>query len=154
MKIETKFFGTQEVDEKEFIHFNHGIPGFESERRFLITEYGPGSPFLVMQSIEKPSLAFILIGLGDVMPGFAIDIGEEVTAELKLEKPEDTLVYVIVSIPGELTDATVNLAAPLVINTRMKLGKQIILNNPAYGLRHPLFKGEQAAGVKRTSLAK
>jgi flagellar assembly factor FliW len=145
MKLETKFFGTQEVDEKEFISFNHGIPGFENERRYYITQYGPESPFMVMQSVEKPNLAFILIRLGDVMPGYTIDLGEEVTVELKLVKPEEAMVYAIVSIPGELAGATVNLAAPLVINIKAKLGKQIILNNPAYGLRHPLF-AENPAG--------
>lgn len=156
MKLETKFFGTQEVDEKEFISFKHGIPGFENERRYFITAYSPGSPFMVMQSVEKPNLAFILIGLGDVMPGYAIDLGEEVATELQLEKPEEAMVYAIVSIPGELAGATVNLAAPLVINARAKLGKQIILNNPAYGLRYPLFAEDPARkdGSKPASAAK
>ena len=156
MKIETKFFGAQEVDEKEFINFYHGIPGFENERRFFITEYSTGSPFMVMQSVEKPNLAFILIGFGYCVPGYAIDLGDEITAELKLETPEDAMVFAIVSIPGELADATVNLAAPLVINTKARLGKQIILNNPAYGLRHPLFAQNKAetARPKPASAAK
>jgi flagellar assembly factor FliW len=156
MKIETKFFGTQEVDEKEFINFNHGIPGFENDRRYWITPYGPESPFMVMQSVEKPNLAFVLIGLGDVMPGYSIDLGEEVTVELKFKKPEEAMVYAIVSIPGELAKATVNLAAPLVVNTEAKLGKQIILTNPAYGLRHPLFASNQTgtAETKPASIAK
>ncbi len=153
MKIETKFFGIQEINEQEIIDFKHGIPGFEDIYKYYVTEYSPGSPFKVMQAIENPGLAFILIQFGDVIPGYAIDLGDEVTGELKLEKPEDAMVYAIVSIPGELAKATVNLAAPLVINTRIKLGKQIILNNPAYGLRHPLFE-EKPAQPKPASIAK
>ena len=156
MKIETKFFGSQEVDEKEFINFERGIPGFEDNHRYIITEYSPGSSFLVMQSLEKSNLAFILIKLEDVMPGYSIDLGDEVTTELKLAKPDEAKVYAIASIPGELAKATVNLAAPLVINIRARLGKQIILNNPAYGLRFPLFvpKPNETADSKPTSMAK
>jgi flagellar assembly factor FliW len=139
MQIETKFFGSQEVDEKEFILFNHGIPGFEDRHRFMISQYTEESPFLIMQSVEKADLAFILIGLEKVVPGYSIELTDDVVTELKLTRPEEALMYAIVTIAGDLANATVNLAAPLCINSQGKLGKQIILNNPDYGLKHPLF---------------
>jgi flagellar assembly factor FliW len=143
MKIETKFFGSQEINEENIITFEHGIPGFENFHQFIISSYNDDSPFLVMQSVEKSDLAFILIELVNIVPGYAIDLSNELAAEIKLEKPEDAVVVTIVNIPGELSRATVNLAAPIILNSKVKLGKQIILNNPAYGLKHPLFaKGE------------
>jgi flagellar assembly factor FliW len=139
MKIETKFFGPKEVDPKEFINFNHGLPGFENTHQYIILEYGEDSPFLVMQSIETPGLAFLIIGLDQLVPDYSIEINDEVVAELRIKQPEDVIIYAIINVPGELSKATVNLAAPVVINGQTKLGKQIILNNPAYSLKHPLI---------------
>ncbi len=139
MKIETKFFGVQEINEADIIYFAHGVPGFENYHKFLMSRYNNDLPFLVMQSVEKADLAFILIGLEEVVPGYSIELNDEVAAELKLEKPEDVRVIAIVNIPDDMAKSTVNLVAPVLINTKAKLGKQIILNNPAYGLKHPLF---------------
>jgi flagellar assembly factor FliW len=142
MKIATKFFGLTEVDEQEFINFSHGVPGFENYRQYIIRNYKEQSPFLVMQSTEKVDLAFILIGLEQIVPGYSIALPDEVVAELKVSRPEEVIIRVIVTLPEDLHKATVNLAAPIVINMQTKLAKQIILNNPDYGLKHPLFATE------------
>ncbi len=144
MKVNTKYFGPVEIDEEELLLFEHGIPGFEDKRCYFMAKYTAEAPFYILQSVDEPGPAFILIGLEQVAPGYSIELTEEVVTELKLNQPEEATVYAIVTIPGELAKATVNLAAPLVINTRGKLGKQIILNNPSYGMKHPLFSGEQA----------
>jgi flagellar assembly factor FliW len=138
MKIETKFFGAVEIDEAQIVEFAHGIPGFENDHKFAVLKH-EDSPFHVLQSVERANLAFIIIELGKVVPDYEIDLPDEVVAELKLEKPEEALVCAIVVLPSDISQATVNLAAPLVINVKEKRGVQIILNNPAYGIKHPLF---------------
>ncbi len=142
MKVNTKFFGPVEIDEEELLVFEHGIPGFEDKRRFFLAKYSADSPFHVLQSLDEPGPAFILISLEQVAPGYLMELTDEVVEVLKIDQPEDVAVYAIVTIPGELAEATVNLAAPLAINTREKLGKQVILTNPSYGLKHPLFSGD------------
>ncbi len=145
MKIATKFFGSIEVEEKDLITFGHGIPGFEEFHRYMIRKYRDQSPFLVLQSVEKTDLAFILIELEQIVPGYSIDLSDEIVEELKLSAPEEAVVRVIVTLPEDVQQATVNLAAPIVINFKTGLAKQIILNNPEYSLKHPLFA---AAGEK------
>lgn len=142
MKIATKFFGSIEVDEKDFITFGHGIPGFEKFHRYMIRKYRDQSPFLVLQSVEKADLAFILIELEQIVPGYSIDLSDEIVEELKLSAPEEAVVRVIVTLPEDVQQATVNLAAPIVINFKTGLAKQIILNNPEYSLKHPLFAAD------------
>lgn len=142
MKIATKFFGSLEVDEKDFITFGHGIPGFEKFHRYMIRNYRDQSPFLVLQSVEKADLAFILIELEQIVPGYSIDLSDEIVEELKLSAPEEAVVRVIVTLPEDVRQATVNLAAPIVINFKTGLAKQIILNNPEYSLKHPLFAAD------------
>jgi Uncharacterized protein conserved in bacteria len=143
MKIATKFFGDIEVDEKEFITFAHGIPAFESFHQYIIKKYKEQSPFLVLQSVEKADLAFILIELEQIVPGYAIELDDDIVAELQLSQPEDAIVRVIVTLPEDVRKSTVDLAAPIVINFKKNLAKQIILNNPQYGLKHPLFALEE-----------
>lgn len=138
MKIETKFFGTVEIDDTQIVDFTHGIPGFEKERKFAVLKHDE-SPFHVLQSVERAGLAFILIEMEKVAPGYEINLPDEVVAELKLEQPEEALVCAIVVLPANISQATVNLAAPIVINVKQKQGVQIILNNPSYGVKHPLF---------------
>ncbi len=139
MKIATKFFGSIEVDEKDFITFGHGIPGFEKFHRYMIRKYTDQSPFLVLQSVEKADLAFVLIELEQIVPGYSIDLSDDIVEELQLSAPEDAVVRVIVTLPEDVQQATVNLAAPIVINFKTGLAKQIILNNPEYSLKHPIF---------------
>lgn len=145
MNVNTKFFGPIEIDEEELFFFEHGIPGFEDKHRYLMAKYSAESPFYILQSVDEPGPAFILISLEQVVPGYSIELTDEVVTELKISQPEEAAVYAIVTIPGELAKATVNLAAPLLINAHEKVGKQIILNNPSYGMKHPLFSGDQVS---------
>jgi flagellar assembly factor FliW len=96
-----------------------------------------------MQSTEKADLAFILVKLEQIVPGYSIELDDEIVAELKLTQPEEAVVRVIVTLPEDVRKSTVNLVAPIVINFKKGLAKQIILNNPEYGLRHPLFVQEE-----------
>lgn len=143
MKLMTKFFGEIDVDETEFILFSHGIPGFEGYRQFIILKQNADTPFHILQSVENSQLAFILIDMERVVPGYAIDLSDDAVTELKLTRPEDAATYAVVVLPEDISKATVNLAAPIVINVRERQGKQVILNNPAYGLKHPLFTTSQ-----------
>jgi flagellar assembly factor FliW len=145
MRIVTKFFGEQEIDEQEIISFEHGIPGFEDNKRYIIQKYNDSSIFFVLQSVETAEVALIIIDLERVMTSYSIDLDNEITTELKLAQPEDAAVVAVVTIPGEVAKATVNLAAPIVINLREKIGKQIIIDHPAYNLRQPLFDMESVA---------
>ncbi len=139
LSFETKFFGKCELEETEIITFQHGIPGFEDYRRYVILKYREGSPFNILQAVDEANLALIILPLEEVVPGYSIDLSEEIVSELKLAQPEDAVVVAVVTIPTDISKATVNLAAPIVINHQERLGRQIILDNPAYALHHPLF---------------
>ena len=60
--------------------------------------------------------------------------------ELELtDAPDGIQTLVIVNIlPGEKVELTANLLGPIVINVKKKLGKQIVLSDNQYSLRHPL----------------
>jgi len=148
MQIQTKFFGVVEIDANMILNFSQGIPGFKDIHQYIILQHSDNSPFLVMQALESPHLAFFIVKMNDILPEYSIEISDEMTEELDIKEPREVTFYVIASIPGDVVTATVNLAAPLLINGRAKTGRQIILNNPAYSIRHPLFTPQPESAVK------
>jgi flagellar assembly factor FliW len=150
MRIDTKFFGTIEIADSDILVFYQGIPGFENYRRFIISEYRPESPFFILQSVDLPELALIMIEYRKVVPDFTFNISDADAVELGLEHPGDAAVFAIVVLPSDITKATVNLAAPVLINQPGRRGKQVFINNPNFSLRHSLFAPYEAVMMKKT----
>ncbi len=63
-------------------------------------------------------------------------------SELNIKDNKDVLVVNTVTLNSKLENITINLKAPIVINTNDKIGEQLILDNVDYPIKYPLFKGE------------
>ena len=57
-----------------------------------------------------------------------------------IKKPEDINVFNIVTIPEDIEKMTANLQAPIIINRKNNRGKQIILDNPDYQIKHYILE--------------
>jgi flagellar assembly factor FliW len=55
---------------------------------------------------------------------------------------EDLKVYVLVTMSGNILDVTVNLQGPIVVNQKTRVGQQLVLNDPNFSTRHPLFTNQ------------
>lgn len=141
VEIKTRDFGIIEINKDEIITFPAGIPGFVDYREFVVLSLEDDSPFVIMQSVEESELAFILIAPWEIVSDYEFEIGEKIEEALKLKSEKDLLVFVTVSIHQEINDMTVNLAAPLIINNREKIARQLILDG--YPVRQPVFRGKE-----------
>ena len=131
-KIMTSRFGEIEAAEESIIQFAAGIPAFEEEREFIIIPYEEGSPYVFMQSVKTPELAFLMTMPLVFFPDYEFTIDDDVEAELGLTSPEEVLIYTILTLSGkEIQDLTANLMAPIVINTTTRKAKQIVLERSA-----------------------
>ena len=149
MKIKTKFYNEIEVSEGKVFLFPQGLPGFPEERRFVLLQE-EGSLFGCLQSANNPEVAFIVITPYEVCPDYEIELDDAVTEELELTAAEDVMLLAIVTIPpGRPENATVNLQAPLVLNTARRRGSQIIIADSEYPLRFRLW-AKEPAGVAET----
>ena len=145
-KIETLRFGEITIDENKVIHFDRGIPAYSSEREFVIIPYNSESPYLFMQSIKSPDLAFFITSPYIFFPDYEFEISDDVVAELGLESPDDVLTYVIITVPGgSVRDMTANLLAPIIINARTMKAKQNVIENSSYTTKHRLFPETEAS---------
>ncbi|MFC7062471.1 flagellar assembly protein FliW [Halobacillus seohaensis] len=146
MKIETKYFGELEVKEEDFIHFENGIPGFESYHKYALLPVDDAGLYLALQSVDEAGVALIVTNPYLFYKDYAFDLDEKSQNDLDIAKPEDVAVYGVVTVKEPFSKSTLNLQGPIIVNLEKNKGKQIILNSPTYRTKHPLFepKGGEA----------
>ena len=155
MKVETTRFGTIEVNETDVITVVDGLLGFSDMTRFTLVDDELGEPFRWMQSLEQPALAFVVIDPSLLLTEYHFSLKKEQIKALKTESVEDLQVYTIVTMANDVLDVTVNLQGPIVMNKNNRLAEQIVLNEPRFSTRHPLFtdepesEGEWVEAVKK-----
>ena len=139
MKIQTKFFGEQEIKKEEIIRFDSGMPGFPNEKEFYLFPM-EDTPFLVMQSIQSVGVAFVIMEPFQVFPDYEFDLPDEVSAGLGTEKKSDLAIFVILTVQDPFEKSTANLQAPIIFNQRKKKAKQYIINRSTYTTKHPMIQ--------------
>ena len=139
MKVETTRFGTIEVKEEEVVTLVEGLLGFSECTRFTMFSDEIGEPFQWLQSLDNPSLAFVVVDPALILPKYQFALQRDKVAALEVEQADDLQVYVIVTMAANILDVTVNLQGPLVLNKTKRIGQQIVLNDPNFSTRHPLF---------------
>ncbi len=141
MIIETTHFGTIEINDETIITFDYGIPGFEDTRRYgIIMGDDKDSPFKWIQSVEKSELAFALVDPFSIRNDYEFDIKDEYVSLLGIEDASKVMVLCIVVVPEDIKMISMNLKAPIIINTQNNKAAQIILDTDKYSVRHYIFE--------------
>ena len=147
-KINTIRFGEIEEDENKIVHFAQGIPAFEDEHEFVIIPYDPSSPYVFLQSVQTPELAFLMTRPFVFFPDYEFVLPDVVLEQLAIEKQEDLDVYTLITIPdGSIQRMTTNLLAPVVVNKQNREAQQVVLEKTHYTTKHALFP-DKAKGDK------
>ncbi|MBN2402071.1 MAG: flagellar assembly protein FliW [Spirochaetes bacterium] len=137
--IHTKPFGEMEVDKKQIIDFPDGILGFDFIKKFVILDSDENSPFKWMQAYTEPDLAFIIIQPDFFMLDYELAISQSDFEAVEAEEDESLLVFAIVTIPANPADMTANLQGPIIINTKKRLGRQVISLSDKYSVKHKIL---------------
>ncbi len=140
LKIQTTRFGEVEVEDQAIILVQGGIIGFARYERYMIIEHKSESPFFWLQAVDSPDLAFVIVDPCLFMPDYQLTLSEPILDDLKAQESLEITVHVLVTIPhGRPQEMTANLLGPLIMNTRVKLARQIIVDNERYSHRHPII---------------
>ena len=145
MNIQTAYFGELEIETSSILNFQFGLPGFEDEKDFIVLPLEENSVFQVLQSVQTAALAFIITNPYDITADYSFELEEATTHALEIKDEKEVAVFAIVSLKESISQSTVNLKAPIVLNTTNKRAKQVILNNEEYAIRH-LFSSESKEG--------
>ncbi len=137
MELKTKNFGTIDFDTEKVITFPDGIPAFEDKKKYVLLSE-PDTDFFYLQSTEDGDLSFVLLDVQNLMPDYDPLVDEE-QIECLGELKSNLSIYNICVIKDTLETMTVNLMAPVVINNDTNKGKQVILENKDYSIKHTLI---------------
>lgn len=136
MIIKTMHFGEVEIDEKSILYFDEGLPGFDNIKKYVILTGDEGMPFRWLQAVEESYPAFAIVSPFEINQNYEIDLDKATEEYLQIKEPSEVAVYSIVVIPEDITKMTANLKAPLIINTTNNKGKQMIMDNSPYQIKH------------------
>ena len=138
MEIETTRFGKIKIDDSKIIFFPSGILGFPEAKRYVLIPHAENSPFLWLQAVDVPELAFLVIFPRELFENYAPKIPAEALKELHFQNGDELEILGIVTVPGgQPQEMTVNLMGPIVVNVDKKLAKQVVLDQD-YPLKQPL----------------
>jgi flagellar assembly factor FliW len=140
MTIETARFGLIEYQIEDVVTLPAGLIGLPTMCEFLIVQHREGSPFRWLQSLDDPSMAFLVADPTALVASYAPIISDADADALEIDETKPVALLTTVSIPsGQPQEMTLNLAAPIVINLLTRCGKQVVLDEEAYTMRHRVF---------------
>ena len=141
MKVKTAHYGEIEADESRVIEIKGGILGFEDQTKFIMIEDNERLPFIWLQSLDREATAFFVINPFLVVPQYVPEISDNDGQILELDGPEQAMVMTIATVRLDPFRISINLRAPLIINPKKRIARQIILEDPRWAIQHFLGEG-------------
>ncbi len=143
LNIQTSRFGEISISRNTIITMTSPFLGFPSSKRFVLLPHGPQSPFMWLQSVDEPHLAFVVIHPSIISQDFNPDISKQIKDELRAAHDNEIDLLLILTIPKDDPQGmTANLLAPVMINPKAKLGRQTLLDPLKYECCWPVFSEE------------
>ena len=139
MKITTTRFGELEVDKKDIIEFTEGLLGFENLKKFFIVDPGDQTLILWLQSTDDAATAFPIIEPKIFQPNYMVKLLPVELNSLALENLQNASVYTVLTIPQNVTEMSANLKAPVIINNKTKMARQIVLQDSKLEVRFKMY---------------
>lgn len=135
MRIETTRFGVVEAAEEEVINFRNGLIGFPVEKQYVLIPHGSSTVIAWLQSVTTPELAFPVASAHAFIEDYPDVPLEPVAKRADLGDSLDDLALLAVLSAQRSQPATVNLLAPLVVNSRTREGAQVFLDGSRFSTR-------------------
>ena len=141
MQILTKIFGEITIDDDKIIQFPNGIIGFPDLTEFTLVHDEEKSAESIhwLQSLQEPAFAMPVMDPLIVCPDYNPEADDELLDILGKIVPEELLVLVTVTVPKDLTQMSVNLKGPIVVNAAEKKALQIIVEGDDYQVKFPIY---------------
>lgn len=135
MQLMTSHFGLVDFDEEKRFLFAEGLPGLEDEREFALLTHEQSAPVCWLQSMIHPEIALPVLNPFLLCPTYSFDITDSDVDALDIKDIKDVFIINVVVIPRNPDDMTINLAAPIIVNTLNHQGKQIIVSDKSYKIK-------------------
>lgn len=141
MKADTRLFGAIEIEDGKIIEIEQGIIGFPDLKHFTLiydSDREQKSAIHWLQSMDDGDIAMPVIVPGELIPDYQPTVNEELLKGLGDLTPENTYILVTVRVPENIEDISVNLKAPIIVNTDSNKGSQVIVEDD-FEVRHKIY---------------
>jgi flagellar assembly factor FliW len=141
MKVETRLFGEIDVEDDKIITLPGGLVGFPDMKRFTVlydSEKEKASHVMWFQSLDEPQFAMPVLEPNLVKEDYNPVINEELLKPLGDLTEDNLYVLVTLTVPRQVEKMSVNLRAPIIVNTDNLLGGQLIVDDDM-PIRFPIY---------------
>ncbi|NOZ92017.1 hypothetical protein GM182_05655 [bacterium 3DAC] len=136
MIVNTKIFGPIDVPEESIILFPQGLVGLPWLQRFVLIQEEGLEPFFTLQSVDEADFALWIVPSLFIDPEYAPPVDEIEIADLG---DKNDILPMIIVWTEETDDGNhktyANLKAPLLINPKIKKGRQVVIDKEEYPLK-------------------
>lgn len=133
-ELNSETYGLLKVNANQIFRLPHGIVGLPEYKEYALIPMEDG-PYYLFHHM-KSELSFILVEASAIARDYDFQIDQHTINDLKLAKPEEVALFLIVNIDGQ--QVSVNLKAPLLLNPQHLLGCQYVITDKEYPIRHPI----------------
>lgn len=171
MKIQSTRFGTLEIDEKKVLNFPYGLLGMENSKRYTLLHEennvvsniaAPTEPRELqhivhyLQSLDDPDLTLPVVDPSIFGFDYDMTLTDQDSRMIEVRGGDYIAVMLIVSkYPQEayhsdmpvFKNVSANINAPLLINTRSRIGIQVVLPTLSYDVVFRQRAEQQVANV-------
>lgn len=130
MKPRTQKIAAPRKITENIIRFSEGLPGFPSDREFVMVQTPEEKPFAWMQSINDPNLRFAVVDAYSWVKDFTLEVDDSELQEMGSLNPLDYAVYFILRMEKKDNRTTLQAKpnAPVLVNIRTRQAKQVIVS--------------------------
>jgi len=131
--VQTSRFGEIIVDTERIISMLSPLLGFPESTRFILKSHSQKSPFMWLQSLDNPQLAFVVLPATLTGLDYRPEIPRQILKELLITADNDKDILLILTIPkNNPQEMTANLLGPIVLNSSRRLAAQVVLDPQKY----------------------
>lgn len=134
-RIVSSRLGTYDVPLSRIVRFPDGLIGLPEVREVALLEARtPGTPLRYLLCLNEPDLVFLVCDPDEFFPGYSTGVPRPDGADAA-----DVVVLALVTVPERVREMTANLLAPVVIDARTRVGRQVVLDASRFTTRHRLL---------------
>lgn len=142
MTVMTRLFGEIQVNDDKIVTLPQGIIGFPDLKLFTLifdNEKEDKGSIMWFQSLDEPQFALPVMTPSTVVPDYNPTVNDELLSPLGEFTEDNLYVLVTVKVPADLKEMSVNLKAPIIINTDTLKGGQIIVEDEDLPVRFKIY---------------
>ena len=128
-----------EVPSVQVLELAEPLPGFPKHRDYVLVPADAGGLLFWLQSVAPDGPRFLAVSAASFFPDYTPVLPDAACDELEVADAAEAGLYCLVTVPdGDVSAATANLRAPLVVNPVTRRARQLVLTDGVHAIKAPM----------------